>query len=123
MTIRGEMIHRLQLKKRENQVNDANEILPNPTWSDVTKCWARITPISGNEYNEADKQNAKITHIIDIWNIKALTSAIKADMRFYNSMDGMVYNIDTYLKQMVQRDRIISCRCILDDSRPRLEGE
>jgi SPP1 family predicted phage head-tail adaptor len=123
MTIRGEMIWRLALQERKNTVNEANEKIPNPTWSDITKVWAKIKPMSGSEYAQADSQNAKITHEITIWNIRNLTDQISASMRFYDSLKGTVYNITTYRKTMLQADRIIIVQCIEDESRQRLETE
>ena len=52
MTTRGEKIHRLQLQKRKNTVNSANETIPDPTWEDITYCWASITPLGGSEYTQ-----------------------------------------------------------------------
>ena len=122
MTTRGNKIHRLQLQKRKNTVNSANETIPNPTWEDITYCWASIEPLGGNEYTLADEQNAKLTHDIRVYNIKNKTDQIRSSMRFFDGRTGTVYNIDNYRMQMVQRDREIVCLCIQDESRVLNEG-
>lgn len=122
MTIRGQMIHRLQLQQRESVTNDHGETIEKPKWSVVTKCWAKIMPISGSEFSQADAQQAKITDIIQIWNIRGKTDKIRSSMRFFDPLDGSVYNLTGYKKEMIQRDRIITCQCIQDESRLNVEG-
>jgi SPP1 family predicted phage head-tail adaptor len=123
MTIRGQMIHRLSLQERKNTVNSAFETNPNPTWADVTKCWAKIVPVSGSEYQQADQQQAKITHVITIWNIQGLTDRIKSNMRFFDPKNNLVFNVFGYRKQFIQKDRVIVIQCIEDESLIREEGE
>jgi SPP1 family predicted phage head-tail adaptor len=117
------MIHRLTLQARDDQTNSANESVPDPTFRDITKCYAEITPTSGKEYQEANAQNALITHVIKIFNIKNKTDAIASNDRFYYERYGTIFNIVTFQKQMFQRDRIITCQCIEDESRDREEEE
>ena len=117
MTIRGTMKNRVQLQKPVFGTNDANEELQSETWAVVAEVWASIQPIGGNEYNQASSQQAKLTVLIQVFNIKGKTSLINSSMRFFHQASGAVYNISNYRKQFVQTDRIIFAECIQDESR------
>ena len=117
------MKNRVQLQAPTFGTNDANEELQSTTWTVVAEVWASITPIGGNEYNQAAAQQSKLVVDIKMFNIKGKTDNINSSMRFLHIASGAVYNISEYKKQMVQTDRIISAQCIQDESRTITEND
>lgn len=58
----GELSKRIIIKKELNQ----NDWIVTAEEDIITKCWAKITPISGRAYWEAQAQQSQITHEIVI---------------------------------------------------------
>lgn len=97
----GELNKRIAIKKELNQ----NDWVVTAEEDIITTCWAKITPISGRAYWEAQAQQSQITHEIIIRYRKNIDATMVVEYKGRKFNIDSVINIDEadrYLKLMAK---------------------
>lgn len=67
----GRLRHRVELQRLVEDRNELNEVVQ--TWQTLDTVWARIEPLQGREFVEAQRNEARLSHRITIRAYTGLT--------------------------------------------------
>lgn len=99
----GRLRHRITIEEKTVTQDAFGE--PDATWSTYVKAWARVTPLTGREYMEAQAQSQSVSHEVRMRHRDGVTP----EMRMVHG--GRVFDIEAVLNEE-ERDRelILMCR-------------
>ena len=114
MSTIGTMDRYVSLQEDTSTKNNFNEDII--SYTELTKCWAEIRPLTGKEKEFANSISSTINYAIRIRTMIGLTDSIKATYRIVDTVSDEIYNIDHSHKQRVKQDEFTICYCTLKDT-------